>query len=147
MTGVTNILRVHETLPPGFADLCDEALAGGFDHVSKLHDEWLDGRNRFARKGEALFAATRSGQVIGIGGVTQDPWTSGAYRLRRFFVSATVRRTGIGRRLATHILSGVRGPQVLTCHAPTPGAVAFWRAVGFADCRAAHHNLTLIIPA
>ena len=135
---------------PGLAahlhGLADQADREGHGHVRRLIAEWSNGTNCFNRPGEVLLVAQTEGQTVGIGGLTLDPHLPGALRVRRFYVAPDHRNSGLGKRMARRILDAVQGPRVVTCHAPTPEATAFWRTLGFADAHAPHHNLTLTVP-
>jgi GNAT superfamily N-acetyltransferase len=64
--------------------------------------------------------------------MTVDPDLTGALRMRRFYVRASFRRLGIGRKLAISLLESSRP---LRCHvtvnAGTAVAAAFWEELGF----------------
>ena len=99
MSAIT-IVRLEQLPADRLADLVTESEAAGFRFVRRLVEEWEDGRNRFDRPGEALFAAISGGRVVGVCGLTVDPFAAGpgVGRLRRMYVLAAVRRRGVGRR-------------------------------------------------
>nr|WP_255568640.1 GNAT family N-acetyltransferase [Neoroseomonas alba] len=102
---------------------------------------------RFAAPGEALFAARDAdGMLIGIGGITRDPFAD-ALRMRRFYVLPGMRGTGTGRSLAMEAIARARaaGVGLIRLRAPE-GAWRFWEALGFAPITgdaAATHRMTL----
>lgn len=117
-------------LPDGIDILRAEARAERYRSLDRLAHEWQDGTCRFDRDGEALLAAMRGERMVGIGGLTHDPTVKGAMRMRRFYVSASMRRAGIGRALAACLLEkAARRPFMV--NAGTTGAPAFWEALGF----------------
>ncbi len=146
MAGGVEICRIRDRLPDDIGLLCQEAVKEGYTHLSRLMAEWENHTVRFDNAGECLYCATAAGTTIAVGGLTQDNNVPGALRVRRFYVSPAHRKTGLGQHLARSVLSSIEGPQILTCNAPTPGAKAFSRAVGFRDCAADHHNMTLTLP-
>lgn len=91
-------------------DLTDLLVASrqeGFRMLDRLVDDFHDGRNRFNQPGECILGVfDASGHLVGIGGLNQDPYSSGhpVGRLRRFYISPAHRRQGIGRRLANALL-------------------------------------------
>lgn len=129
-------------LPADLESLDAAAAAEGFGMIRVLATEWAAGTQRFGAPGEALFAARDgSGALVGIGGITRDPWTA-ALRMRRFYVVVSARRTGTGRALAAVAIEHARsaGGSLVRLRAP-PGAAAFWEACGFTpvqDARATH---------
>ncbi len=119
-------------LPIHFDRLLRDAEDEGNDIMSVLRHQWLDGSNRFKRPGEMLALATFSGDVAGIGGVTQDFVDADWLRLRRVHVSPTLRRLGIGRKIARYVLERTLPfSRQIVLHADGPEAVAFCEALGF----------------
>ena len=74
---------VREALPAGFDALRTDALAEGFRQVERLAADWEAGRTRFDRDGEALLAARLNRVLVGIGGLTLEPFVPGALHRRR----------------------------------------------------------------
>ena len=123
---------IDRALPMDFEDLRISAAAEGYRFLDRLHREWVEGSNRFSRPSEQLVVARYGARIAGIGGLTKEPALSCAFRMRRFYVRPKDRRTGIGRDIATLLLNG-RKPSgaLVTVNAATPGAPAFWSALGF----------------
>jgi hypothetical protein len=71
-------------LPPQILALEKEVLAEGFRFLTRLITEWNTGANRFDAPGECLMAAYQGDSLIGIGGLTVDPYApTNTGRLRR----------------------------------------------------------------
>jgi len=132
MNSEVRLAPVLDDLPLGIDLLQAEAACEGHRFLERLVTEWMSRRERFARDGEALLAAYVGSDLVGIGGMTLDPAARGALRMRRFYVRASFRRLGIGRRLALSLLERSRplGCQV-TVNAGTSDASTFWEALGF----------------
>jgi len=83
----------------------------GYRFLVRLRDDWRSGRNRFERTGERLVTARVADELVGIGGITIDPYARdiGVGRLRHLYVSAKARRRGIGRAIVRHLLDDARG--------------------------------------
>ncbi|MFI4947696.1 MAG: GNAT family N-acetyltransferase [Alphaproteobacteria bacterium] len=108
--------------------------------LDTLAAEWADRKTRFNHEGEALLAAYAGGVLVGVGGITLEPVVPGALRIRRFYVRAPFRRSGIGKRLATRLLEpAIRGSLVVTANAAA-GSEAFWERLGFAPDRHDGHT-------
>ena len=126
---------VTGALPAGFAALQAEARAEGYRMLDRLADEWVTGENRFDRPGEALLAAYAGQELAGVGGVTLEPALGGAFRMRRFYVRAAFRRSGVARSVALALLQATPPGQIVTVNAG-PGSGPFWEVLGFAPDRA-----------
>jgi GNAT superfamily N-acetyltransferase len=99
---------VINDLPQGIDILRAEATCEGYRFLERLVTEWMSYRERFTREGEALLVAHVGSALAGIGGMTIDPAITGALRMRRFYVRASFRRLGIGRKLAISLLESSR---------------------------------------
>lgn len=88
-------------LPPGFELLRQASLAEDLRLLQRLSDEWTDGTNRFALRGEALFGTFHAHMLVGVCGLSVDPYLGapGVGRVRHLYVSPAHRRCGLGRAL------------------------------------------------
>lgn len=87
-------------LPPQIADLENAALAEGFRFLTRLISEWHSGANRFDAPGECLMAAYLNERLVGIGGLSVDPYAeAGVGRLRGVYVVPSSRGQNVGQRL------------------------------------------------
>jgi ATP diphosphatase len=136
------LARVMDDLPAGFGAMRANARAEGYRMLDTLAADWASRKTRFDREGEALLAAYVDGSLAGIGGLTLEPTIPGALRMRRFYVGAPFRRSGIGRRLAAGLLLQARqSGRMVTVNAAT-GSEPFWEALGFApDPRDGHTHI------
>jgi len=121
-------------LPDGFEELAADALADGHRVLEILRADWNSGALRFERPGEALFAALAGSALLGVCGLTTDPYPGGdqAGRGRRLYVRRAARRHGVGRALLGAVAARARGFGWvrLRLRAP-PAAFAFYEACGF----------------
>lgn len=93
-------------IPPQIQLLEKEAVREGFRFLTRLIDEWNSGANRFNAPGECLMAAYRNHQLIGIGGLSIDPYAEKSMvRVRRVYVSASSRRHRVGQTLVKALLA------------------------------------------
>lgn len=93
-------------LPVQIRVLEEEAVREGFLFLTRLIDEWNSGANRFDGPGECLMAAYLNQQLVGIGGLSVDPYTEeNMARLRRVYVSASSRGHHVGRTLVTSLVA------------------------------------------
>ena len=108
MNSEIHLAPVLDDLFLGIDVLRTEAACEGYQFLERLVTEWKSNRVRFAREEEALLAAYVGSELVGIGGITIDPAVTGALRMRRFYVRASFRRLGIGRKLAISLLESSR---------------------------------------
>jgi GNAT superfamily N-acetyltransferase len=128
------IVRLEQLPSDGLAELVAESEAAGFRFLRRLAEEWRDGHNRFAAPGEALFAAARGPQVVGICGLNADPYTgaAGVGRVRHLYVLAALRRRGVGRQLLRAVVAAARGRfGLLRLRTDSEPAARFYEALGF----------------
>jgi len=141
------VARAH-TLPPGFPDLRDAALAEGWNLLRVLEEDWNGGALRFDAVGEGLFAVWRDAALAGMVGLSIDPYAdqTSIARLRRLYVAPPHRGLGLGRALvqAAAQAAGEHGFRMLRVRAPAM-AGPFYEACGFlpAVMRSTTHILPL----
>jgi len=128
------LVRIDGATPDGFDALRAEADAEGHRHMSRLAEELASGRTRF----EALLGAYLDGDLVGIAGLTPEPAETPqpALRMRRLYVAQRARRSGVASVLATALLQEAWSKVgLVTVHAGSAEASAFWEALGFAAAR------------
>ena len=118
---------------PGFDALKEESRLEGYWMLVRLADGWASGRNKFLKRGEALFGAWHGAELAGICGLNIDPYFEGRDqgRVRHLFVSARHRRVGLGRMLVETVIDRARQYfTVLNTRAPRE-AFGFYERLGF----------------
>jgi ribosomal protein S18 acetylase RimI-like enzyme len=106
----------------------------GVRFVRRLVDDWASHANRFDRPGEALYAATLDGQLVGVCGLNVDPYTDepGVGRVRHLYVLRAHRRLGIGQRLVEAVVDAARGRfERLRLSTQNPAAAGLYERLGF----------------
>ena len=117
------LVRVGEALPEDFASLRRAADEEGHRHVARLEDEFVSGVQRFDLDGEILLAAFADGRLVGVGGLTLEPASPNALRMRRLYVVPDVRRSGVAAAIANALSQEAAGrARPLTVHAGNPDA-------------------------
>jgi GNAT superfamily N-acetyltransferase len=149
--GLISIERIHDPPQHVLAGLVEESSAQGSDHLRRLVEECRLGTRRFEGPGEGLFVALRDGRVVAVCGLDIDPDAADGKsgRLRNMYVSATHRRSGIGREFARDVIERARQTfTTLTLRADTAGAAKFFETLGFRPTTApnATHFLKLDAP-
>ena len=116
--------------------LNDLAKSEHIQVVAKLISSWSDDKSFFGERGEGLWIArtTKSGEVIGVGGITICPTFTESRRVRRFYIAPHWRRRGVATVLANKCIDRAKsaGVSTVTCHAAASEmAPKFWESIGF----------------
>ncbi|PJK33018.1 GNAT family N-acetyltransferase [Pseudomonas sp. S10E 269] len=127
-------------LPAEVFTLEKEAVAEGFRFLTRLISEWESGTNRFNAPGECLMAAYSNQQVIGIGGLSVDPYTQpDTARLRRVYVTPAARNQHVGQALVKALVAqGTLHFQAVRLSTDTSGGDAFYLRCGFTRTKDVH---------
>lgn len=128
--------RVTELPLRELQPLRDEATTQGFEFAGRLLDEFASGRNRFDKRGEALFIVRNRDVFAGIGGLNIDPYANdpGVGRVRHVYVMDAQRRQGAGRALLMTILSAAfEAFSELHLRTNTTEGALFYQSLGFSQ--------------
>ncbi|WP_409293184.1 GNAT family N-acetyltransferase [Peribacillus sp. SCS-37] len=126
-----------------------ESRKEGFHFIGRLIKEYEDGANCFSLPGECLFGVYRGKDLIGIGGINQDPHDTSKKigRVRRFYISPLYRRTGAGSMLLGRLKREAEVHfETLLLHTDTERGALFYEANGFRKAKGqvkATHFLSL----
>ena len=128
-------MPINHLLKHDLSDLILESKQDGFRFLKRLLEEYRSGANTFNQPGEGIFGAFhKNGELIGIGGLTIDPYLNDKNigRIRRFYVSKSFRRQGVGNLLLQEILNYARGFfKVVVLRTDTYPADQFYVSFGF----------------
>lgn len=116
--------------------LVGESKGERFFHLERLVTDYTAGTNKFDKNGEALFLAIKNSKIVGVCGLNQDPFTDSEKvgRVRRLYVSPSVRRFGIGRLLMDSVIAEARNHYLsLVLKTDYSGADLFYRSIGFSN--------------
>jgi GNAT superfamily N-acetyltransferase len=105
-----------------------EARAEGFLFLDRLSQQ------AFSSEGEVFLAASRAEHLLGVGGLSRDPYASdpNTGRVRHLYVRANWRRQGVGRLIVEHLLERARPHfNLVRLRTGTPRGAAFYEAIGF----------------
>ncbi|WP_257304716.1 GNAT family N-acetyltransferase [Geothrix campi] len=133
-------------------ELVIESEVEGFGFVSRLRDEWYSSRNRFDQPGEAFFTARVQGQLVGVCGLSRDPYSvqAGVGRVRRLYVRKEFRRLGVGQQLVQAVVEVARKHfTLLSLRTDNPIASRFYERQGFhpiSRLESCTHLLSLVAP-
>jgi GNAT superfamily N-acetyltransferase len=130
---VSYVLKRLRPTMPAFDALKEESRLEGYWMLVRLADGWASGRNKFQKRGEALYGTWHGRELAGVCGLNVDPYFEGRGRgrVRHLFVSARHRRAGLGRMLVETVIDRARDYfAVLNTRAPQE-AFAFYERLGF----------------
>src|SRR5690349_2873507 len=111
-----------------------DAKSDGRVMVSRLIEEWRDGRNRFARAGERAYVARQGERITGVCGLNVDPFASSDTigRVRRLYIAVQDRRKGAGTAVINRLMADAVGAfEWIHLRTHDPVAAAFYQAIGF----------------
>ena len=79
--------------------------------LDRMAAQWHSGEARFTKAGEILLGAFEGEKLVGVCGLTIDPYVEspGVGRLRHLFVGKAGRRQGVGSALVREILAHAAG--------------------------------------
>jgi len=126
-------IQLITTLPPQIQGLEKQAVAEGFRFLTRLIEEWRTGTNRFDAQGECLMAAYLGDRLVGIGGLTRDPFTQeNIGRLRRVYIAREARGQNIGRALVNRLVEhATQHFRIVRLSTDTSDSAAFYIRCGF----------------
>jgi len=123
------------TLPTeGFDRLLGEARAERLAFLDRMLAEWQSGKTGFDKPGEILLGAYEEKTLIGICGLSVDPYLDNPRvgRLRHLFVAQAGRGRGVGTMLVNAILSGARDTfSIVRLRTDADVRGAFYASFGF----------------
>jgi uncharacterized damage-inducible protein DinB/GNAT superfamily N-acetyltransferase len=130
------IVRLRN-LSDSFDVLLQQSEASGYRFLRRVVDEWQSGVTRFDRLGEALLGVEINGRLVGVCGLTVDPYLNDPRvgRVRNVFVLAEYRRHGLGRLLVLEAIKLAHGHfDLLRLRGEEPGPAKLYEALGFRVC-------------
>lgn len=128
------IEQVDEFPIDGFEELMRESVEEGFRFLERLKDEWEKGINSFRKEGEALYRIKEGKELVGIGGINNDPYDERprSGRLRRFYIKKSRRGQKLGKKLLLFMLEKhKRDFDRFALYTDTQAAAAFYEKHGF----------------
>lgn len=131
------VSRYRKTGRPPIDRLQAESEREGFGMLTRLAQDWQSEDNRFDGPGEAFFVARMRDEIVAVGGLNIDPYTTDntVGRVRHVYVSPGVRRRGVGRLLVLKIIDvAIDQFEKLRLRTDTEEADRFYRALGFQRC-------------
>ncbi|HYV99454.1 MAG TPA: GNAT family N-acetyltransferase [Gemmatimonadaceae bacterium] len=128
----------------GLDALIAESAAQGFDFLKRIPKLVAEDARYLDADGSFVLGAYDGGVLVGIGGVTPDPYLRepGLGRVRHVYVAQRHRRSGIGRELIGGLEARAAAAyRRLRLRAVTAEAAAFYESLGYhriADEKATH---------
>ncbi|HEX6065283.1 MAG TPA: GNAT family N-acetyltransferase [Longimicrobiales bacterium] len=110
------------------------ASAEGFQFLERLVAQMENDTVRIDAADEFFVCAIDHGEIIGVGGVTPDPYRAepGVGRVRHVYIRPESRRAGIGRALIMEIERRARSRYgTLRLRTDTPRGARFYEAIGY----------------
>jgi GNAT superfamily N-acetyltransferase len=130
-------MEIRTLLPPPWpllAPLIEASHEEGFQFLGRLEKEFLSGKARFNANGETLLGAFEGPTIIGVGGLTGDPYCDDPHtgRVRHLYVLPQWRGRGIGASLLAAIeLHAVAHFKTLVLRTDTSVGAEFYQSHGY----------------
>jgi GNAT superfamily N-acetyltransferase len=130
-------MKINEikNLPTQFDTLVAEAVQDGHHFLTKMKEEWVNGKNRFGKDREVLLSvASESGDLVGVGGLNIDPYVAdpSVGRVRHVYIAKNHRGQGAGKILVQRVIEHAKGQfKILRLRTHNPKAVTLYLSLGF----------------
>lgn len=131
---MVTIISVSDTNIYCLTGLAGKACSEGYLFVQRTIHEWDSGKQRFSSHGEGLWQILLDGELIGIGGLSRDPYLNDGFtgRVRHLYILAEFRNKGYGKQLLRHILAAASGHfNTLTLYTDNPVAALLYEHLFF----------------
>jgi GNAT superfamily N-acetyltransferase len=141
------LLNLHMTLPDDVQlieltdanfslvqGLLDESRREGYGLVQKTIDDWNNNANKFSDKGEKFWGLVSGTELVGIGGLNRDPYTTepNIGRVRHLYIRESYRRKGLATLLMNTIIDQAQQHfSILRLFTENPAAAEFYETLGF----------------
>jgi GNAT superfamily N-acetyltransferase len=114
--------------------LLDESRREGYGLVQKTIDDWNNNANKFSDKGEKFWGLVSGTELVGIGGLNRDPYTTepNIGRVRHLYIRESYRRKGLATLLMNTIIDQAQQHfSILRLFTENPVAAEFYETLGF----------------
>ncbi len=129
------IIEIGEQDLDSIQKLADEQnLENDSTFVQRTVDEWKNGINTFSKPGEKFWGIVVDNEIVGIGGINQDPFTDDTTlgRVRHVYIAKKYRRQGLARVLLNKIILHARSHfKYLRLATKNPVAALLYESLGF----------------
>jgi GNAT superfamily N-acetyltransferase len=128
------LVQFHHLPQEQLQPLLAESRKEGFRMLDRLVDEYGNGQQCFDRPGEAFFGVYHHTQLVGVGGLTRDPYYQDVRfgRVRHLYVLPAYRCLGFGRQIVETVITiAEQHFQLLLLRTTTFSGAAFYQALGF----------------
>ena len=145
-------MEIQTLLPPPWPQLTpliEASTAEGFRFLVRLKEEYLTGQKCFNAPGETLLGAYHQAELLGVCGLTRDPYSNDPHigRIRHLYIHLSARSHGIGSRLVRAIEQRAVGRFTsLVLRTDSEAASRFYMALGYEptpESTTVTHRLTI----
>lgn len=133
MSKMMEIVELKQ-LPESFNELIELSEKEGETFLTRMKSEWLEEKNCFDKKGEAVYGIFQDSKMIAVCGRNIDPYAGDESigRIRHLYVRPDYRKTGLGRLLVTKALNeGESFFSSIRLRTFNDNASAFYCSLGF----------------
>ncbi len=130
------IIEINDSNISALQQIADEATSQGYEFVQRTIDEWKSGVNTFSKPSEKLWGMIVDGEIIGLGGLNQDPFTDDPTlgRARHVYVAEKYRGHGLSKVILNLIITRAKEYfKSLRLATTNPIAVSLYESLGFVN--------------
>ncbi len=132
---IKKITDIHNA---GLDQILTESKKYGYGMIERLITEWESGMTDFSDENEAYFAYEEHGEILGVGGINEEPYLriKEYGRMRHLYVLKQWRRKGIGKGIVNATIEFAKDHyNLMTLMTPKDGSAdAFYESIGFKKC-------------
>jgi len=132
------IKKITDIRSAGLDQILTESQKNGYGMIERLITEWESGATDFSGENEAYFAYEKHGEVLGVGGINEEPYLriKEYGRMRHLYVLKKWRRKGVGREIVSATIEFAKDHyNLMTLMTPKDGSAdVFYESLGFKKC-------------
>lgn len=128
------VIEINDSNILSLQKMAEESKLRGEGVVEKTIAEWLSGKNKFEKVGEKLWGLVINNEIIGMGGLNQDPYLNDETvgRVRHVYIMKEYRGRGLSRVLLNLIISLAKEHYTtLRLSTHNPIAASLYESLGF----------------
>ena len=128
------VVEINDSNISSLQKMVEESKQSGEGIVGRTVDEWISGKNKFSKEGEKFWGLMVDNEIIGIGGLNQDPYLNDPKvgRVRHVFIMKKYRGQGLSIVLMNLILDlAKKHYTTLRLATNNPIAASLYESLGF----------------
>ena len=128
------VVEINDSNIPLLQKMAEESKKSGEGIIERTINEWISGKNKFGKVGENFWGLMVDNEIIGIGGLNQDPYLNDPKvgRVRHVYIMKKYRGQGLSRVLLNLIINlAKKHYTTLRLATNNPIAASLYESLGF----------------